>query len=213
MHRHAASAVAILLASVLVAGCSDGEAGDPTPADTTNATTDSGSSSSSSNGETDLPSDGAPAVTDPLDTTAFEQDPCQMLTDSQIEQAGLIPPGEPGEGATAASCAWRNRTTNSSARVQFEVATHRGLSAAYQANDNSEYDLWEELPGIAGYPAVIADIRDNRAKGDCAIIVGTSDEVTFDLAVTLSADKVGQVNPCDAAQQVAELALETMQNG
>lgn len=211
MHRHTAPTLAILLTVVVMAGCTNDEAGDPTPVDTTTSTTDDEPPSNSVD-EEELPSDGAPAVTDPLDTDAFEQDPCRMLTDAQVEQAGLIPPGESGEGATAASCAWRNRTTNSSARVQFEVESRRGLSAAYRANADGEYDLWDEVPDIAGYPAVIADITDGRASGDCAIVVGTSDEVTLDLAVTLSASKVGEVDPCDAAQEVAELALQTMKN-
>lgn len=213
MHRHTTPILAVLLAAAaLIAGCTSGEPGDPRPAESTTPSADETPSLHATDDD-DLPSHGAPGVDDPIDTAEFEQDPCRILADAQVQQAGLTPPGKTEQGAVAPACAWQNLESGARLGIQFENSTRLGLSGAYQTHESDPYGLWLELPAIDGYPAVAASTTDRRANGECTIIVGTSNEVTFDLAVALSKSKIGQADPCDAAQQVAGLALETMTNG
>lgn len=199
--------------TVALASCSDSEAGTPRPGDTdapTSTTSDEPPTTSSSPGDGDLPAYGAPSVDNPIDSSEFEQQPCRMLTDGQVRQAGLVPPGEPDQGAVAPSCTWRNRDSGANVNIQFDNSSRQGLSGAYGANEAGKYDLWLVLPPIKGFPAVVVDIRDLRDTGECPILVGTSDEVTFQLSAKLSDAMVGKTDPCDAAVQVTELALQTM---
>jgi hypothetical protein len=202
------TAVALVLAS-----CSDPEKGEARPADTTEpapATSDERPTTSSDSGEDDLPSNGAPKVENPIDVSEFEQQPCRMLTDEQVRQAGLVPPGAPGEGAYAPACDWRNRESGANLNTQFGDPSRRGLSAGYAANEAGKFDLWLELDPVDGFPAVAFGLRDLRQSGECTIMVGTSDEVTFQLSVELSEAKRGKADPCEAAAQVAALSLQTM---
>lgn len=202
----------VALALALV-GCSDDEPGTARPVDTrepASTTNDEPPSTSSGSNGDDLPSNGAPAVENPIDAAEFEQQPCRMLTDEQARQAGLVPPGEPGEGAFAPACNWRNRESGAYLNTQFGDPGRQGLSAIYAANEAERYDVWLELDPIDGFPAVVAGGLDLRDRGECTIVVGTSDEVTFQLKVTLSEANIGETDPCEAAAQVAALALQTI---
>lgn len=208
-----AVSLGIATLALVLASCSDSEAGTPRPEDTgesTSTTSDEPPTTSSTPGDGDLPAYGAPRVENPIDTSEYEQQPCRMLTDEQARQAGLVPPGELGQGAVAPSCTWRNRESGANVNIQFDNSSRQGLSGAYGANEVGKYDLWLVLPPIEGFPAVVADIRDLRDTGECPILVGTSDEVTFQLSAKLSDAKVGKTDPCDAAVQVTTLALQTV---
>lgn len=211
MRRPGAAVLLVVALALALVGCTDTEAGMALPVDTSapaSATADEPSPTTS--GVDDLPSNGAPEVANPIDASEFERQPCRMLTDAQAGQAGVVPPGQPGQGAVAPSCTWRNRESGAKVNIQFDDESRRGLSGAYAANDAGRYEVWLELPSIEGFPAVAADPLDLRDNGECPILVGTSDEVTFQLSVTLSRAKVGQTDPCEAAALIAALALQTM---
>ena len=193
------------------AGCTTQSRGEPTPATTLDGTSSQSQQPSSGGGE-ELPFAGAPEVTDPLDTTRFQQDPCQALTAAQTRKLNLPPSGTPEKGRPLGNaCIWSNTETLAEAEVHFSDKDPRGLSALYAVKD--QYAYFEELPPIDGFPAVARSGVDDRDTGRCSVVVGVSDEVTFDVPVRLSDANVGKRDPCEAAVQVARMALETMKAG
>lgn len=195
------------LAVTVVTGCTTTSPGEPTPATVDASTPDS--TSPPPGDDEEPPFAGAPKVDDPLDTTRFQQNPCKTLSTDQTRQLNLPPTGELDEKTPLGNtCRWRNRETVADAEIHFSNEDPRGLSAQYDAQD--EYAFFEELPPIDGYPAIANDILDDRDIGRCTVVVGVSDEITFDASVQLSEANVGKKDPCAAAAEVAGMALRTM---
>ncbi|PWV82620.1 Protein of unknown function [Prauserella marina] len=63
------------------------------------------------------------------------------------------------------------------------------------------------MPPADDYPAVAYGVSDNRDKGECSIRVGMSNESTVDITLILSDDRVGELDPCEAAHEVATAVI------
>jgi hypothetical protein len=192
---------------MVTAGCTTLSQGEPAPA-TTVETTSSGPQPSSTDGGQELPFAGAPKVDNPLDTTRFQQDPCQALTPEQAQGLTFPPTGEPREAPLGKACTWTNPETEGLVEIHFSDRDPRGLSAQYKVKD--EYAYFVELSLIEGYPAIAADVVEDRDIGQCTVSVGVSDETTFSVAIRLSQVNVAEKDPCQTAAMVAGLALQTM---
>ncbi len=110
-------------------------------------------------------------------------------------------------------CAWYNKETGGEVNIVFAAGEQDGLSSEYQAHEDGKWEVFEKIPDIEGYPAVIRAGSDRRDLGNCLVVVGTADDMVFESIVQLSDANVGQKDPCDVAVQVAGLALQTMKNG
>jgi hypothetical protein len=202
-------ALSSLLGIVMVSACTTPSEGDPQPADPTESTI----STSAGNGEKELPFAGAPKVNNPLDTSRYEKDPCRSLTASQAQSLNLPPTGTfNDEVALAVGCTWFNEQTRGEVNIDFIVKDPQGLSPEYAANRRGEYDFFDELPDIEGYPAV-ARGTDIRHNGFCTVVVGVADDMAFASSVQLSVANVENGDPCKKAAEVAGLALQTMKAG
>jgi hypothetical protein len=208
-----------MLGFVSLAGCTTTSRGQPQPSATgTSDTTPTQSSEASTPRSTSptgngLPSDGAPKVTNPLDTSRYRQNPCQILTPAQLQELNLRPEGEQRQAPLGLACDWRNQETGGNVHLQWTDQDPRGLSAIYGANKAGKYKYFMELPEVEGYPAVASDATDGRDLGDCSVQVGTSDEINFYVSVQLSRANVGKKDPCAAAVQAAGMAVRTMKAG
>jgi hypothetical protein len=199
----------IAVVAVAVAGCTSSSEGSPRPVPD-DAVSGSDSPTTLSSEAVDLPYAGAPAVEDPLDTAKFQQDPCKALTSTQTENLN-VQSGEPHDGGLGNACEFRGRSDRLALiDIAFADKYPHGLSAVYQANDDGKWAFFEELSPIEGYPAVAYDGVDQRDTGGCAVEVGTSDEIAFEVSLQLSADKVGEKEPCETAAMVAGKVLQTM---
>lgn len=210
--RRLMSLVVLPLCLALAAGCTTRSEGEPAPA-TTGVETPGSSATDGSEPSADLPSDGAPAVPDPLDTTGFQQDPCQALTRDQSDALDVGPAGKRNDGPLGNGCEWANAETRGQAVIEFLDDDPRGLSALYRANKDGKWAYFEELTPIEGYPAVARDLQDDRNEGYCSIVIGVTDEVAFETFLHLSQQNVGKKDPCEVATQVAGMALQTMKRG
>jgi hypothetical protein len=207
--RHAAPVVSLLC--LTITGCTTTSQGEALPATDVSTTH---SSSSPSSGEDDLPSDGAPKVEDPLDTTRYQQDPCSTLTASQAqEELNLPAQGKPEEIALGKGCEWFNPDTRGAVHIGFLTGNPHGLSGFYNANQQGKYPYFTELPAVEGYPAIASDIEDRRPRGICIVDVGVTDQLVLDVGLFLSQANVGHVEPCDMAAKVAGMALRTIMEG
>jgi len=208
------TALVVSLLSLLTVGCTTTSAGEPGP----DATSETQTINPTSTVETadpgeDLPTDGAPTVPDPLDTTAFQQDPCRALTPDQSQELNVGSSGEPYEEVLGNGCEWRNTESKGRTKLAFLDRDPRGLSALYRANKAGKWAYFEELPPIEGYPAIVRGIVDDRDRGSCTVVVGVSDEIAFATILELSPANVGKKDPCEVGAQVAGMALQNMKQG
>jgi hypothetical protein len=151
-------------------------------------------------------------VDSPLDTSRYQQDPCQALTADQAQDLNLPPTGETMENvALGNGCEWMNPNTRGIVDIVFIVDDPRGLSPEYQSKNNGKAPDFQEFPDIEGYPAITRSGADQF--GGCTIVVGVADDMAFESTVQLSQANVGEKDPCDVAVHVAGLALQTMKEG
>jgi hypothetical protein len=148
-----------------------------------------------------------------LDTTKFQEDPCLSLTPEQSEVTfGLSPTGRPFRATLGNGCEWKNDTSWGEAEISFLTGNPRGLSAEYAVDNEGKWAYFEQLT-VEGLPAVARGQADVRAEGECAVVVGATDEVTFEVRIQQSRNNVGKGDPCDVAADVAGEAVKTMEAG
>jgi hypothetical protein len=199
---------------ILLAGCTTTTAGQATSVPGSAPETGSDTTTQSSEpGSDELPSHGAPKVTDPLDTTKFQENPCLSLTSEQSDSVfELSPSGEPYESELGKACKWRNDSTRGEVDVVFLDKDPRGLSAEYEVNEDGRWAYFEELT-LEGYPAVARSQVDRRDGGACTIVVGASDEIAFEVPVQLSTANIGNRDACAVAEDVTKEVIKTMKAG
>jgi hypothetical protein len=136
-----------------------------------------------------------------------------MLTASQLQALNLPTQGESGKGPLGLDCSWFNRDTGGDARIQWADKNPRGLSGDYAAHNAGRFAYFVEYPDIDGFPGLAADLSDERSHGSCIVTVGVTDQLEFFASVQLSLQNIGKKDPCEAAVQVASMALKTMKGG
>ncbi|MFC4852292.1 DUF3558 domain-containing protein [Actinophytocola glycyrrhizae] len=203
-----------LLGLALVSACTQISEGEPRAATAEAPTSTSAPNTTGNGGDEELPFAGAPKVDNPLDTSRYEQDPCQSLTADQAQSLNLPPTGTiNNDVALGIGCDWFNEETRGEVTIAFIVDDPRGLSPEYEANEAGKWKIFEELPDIEGYPAIIRSLSDTRELGDCSVLVGVADDMVFASNLQLSQANVGKKDPCEVAVQVAGMALQTMKAG
>lgn len=157
-----------------------------------------------------LPHSGAPPVRNPLPRTVLDGDPCvDALTPAQVRVGlGVAVTGERGDLASVGpACSWTNPKSLAQVSVGYTTETKQGLSGVYQ-NTKPKAKVWKELT-IQGFPAA-ASVTSAAEDDFCGISVGLADDFSIDVAVFISASKIGTLNPCDAATTAAEMAVTTL---
>ncbi|OLT46532.1 hypothetical protein BJF85_16935 [Saccharomonospora sp. CUA-673] len=205
---------ALAAVALLATACAeeDGQAG-PAP-DGNGQATSTPHEDGSADAGTDLPHSGAPAVTDPLPKSVLDGDPCDALTQEQLDMAlgSGTPRGSRADlDATGPGCDWNSAQTDFAAiQIGFVTETGQGLSATY-ANTRPQQDVFEETDPVAGYPAVKYQRTENN--DECSMAVGISDEysVTVHLASSVEARERG-THPCDSTYRVAEMLVNNLKD-
>lgn len=194
------------LSLIVVAGCTTTSEGTPLPGST--ATSEAPSNEPSSD---DLPSDGAPKVEKPLDAGRFEQNPCDALTPEDAQTLNLPPDGEQKGDSLGETCYWRNSQTRGALGLHFFSGDKRGLSSIYREAKRDDFKYFEPTEDIEGHPAVAYFPDAEKPTITCAVAVGLSDQLAVAAQVDLSDANIGHKDPCEAAAQVAGMAMKTMQ--
>ncbi|MBB4689838.1 DUF3558 domain-containing protein [Amycolatopsis jiangsuensis] len=191
--------VAMLGLAALAAGCSSTTAGTPTASST--PTTDPSAKT--------VPYGGAPKVENPLPDNALSGDPCQALTPQQItEQLGSAITGKP-DSQPISSCSWTNPDTTASIGVSYYPASNDGLSNAY-VNVKPQMKRWDVLPPIQGFPAVAYATQAGSTPNTCNVLVGVTDRLSFLVDVAPRTEKMGKVDSCAGAADVANDVITTL---
>jgi uncharacterized protein DUF3558 len=202
-----------LLGLVFAAACTTTSQGEPHGVGSTGGEA-STSAPHTSEGDEDLPFAGAPKVDTPLDTSSYEQDPCKSLSADQAENLSLPSAGRIDHDVVlGVGCDWVNKETGGEVEIVFVVGDPTGLSSEYDANKRGEWEFFEELPDIEGYPAIARGDPDDRDIGHCTVVVGVADDMAFETILRLSEVNVDRLKPCDVASEVAGMAVRTMKEG
>ncbi|RDI19720.1 DUF3558 domain-containing protein [Lentzea flaviverrucosa] len=188
-------------ALALLAGCGDSGGTTGTP------TTASQPTSSSNAGE-------GPKIENPLDVKAFEADPCSTVTPAQVQAFGL--PGVAGrvnDTPLSKGCVWLGASTPAKMSPGLAFLPDGTNLSTILPNKDSSYEVFEVQPAIQGYPTYLSLVADDRKKGDCALLVGVSDEkaLTFTFQSTQGSAKLA--DPCAAITEFANLAITTIKAG
>ena len=157
-----------------------------------------------------VPGPGVPKVETPIDTTRFQQAPCNTLTEVQISDLlgpDVIPkpdlngPGGPG-------CTWNvPKVSQAGVSVIFNKVNNGGLTTIYEKK-GTKFPFFMPMDSIDGYPAVAYGLIDERStRGRCAIALGTSDRDIVDVSIAQSEENIGKKDPCAAAHDVAGMVL------
>jgi hypothetical protein len=208
-------AVALCLAVVVgstAAGCEKAEKGNPTAGSSNSSTRAPSGSNSSTEAAPSVPFAGAPGVATPLTAEKFRNDPCLALTDQQIQQLE-VGSGKKTEEALGMDCIWRKPGDIASINLYFLSNSNEGLSAYYQAHQRGEYDRFEPVGEVAGFPAVFLGDAGDAARGVCYMYIGLSNQLAVQVTVQQSTEKTGTVDPCEVTKAVSQLMLENIKAG
>lgn len=151
-----------------------------------------------------------PKVSNPLDATKYEQNPCALLSQDQATQLISAVRHRQGQGIVAPICSWYDDRDN---RVGLGLLPGQGGLAGAYTNADSESGYFETAPDVNGYPAVFAGTTDDRKRGGCQIAVGIKDDETFTASVLLDKSFPGYADPCALAAKTAAAAVTTLKAG
>ncbi|MEU5257560.1 DUF3558 domain-containing protein [Amycolatopsis sp. NPDC021455] len=173
--------------------------------------------SPSSGSSDEVPGPGVPKVEHPIDIAHFKQAPCDALTATQVTQllgSGVTPKPEV-KGEAGPQCRWDSpHVSQAGVGVIFTGVDNRGITRVYNGQ-GKEYPFFKALEPIDGYPVAAYDASgDQSSHGNCTVALGTSDQQTVDIDVTLSEENVTKKkDPCVAARDVAGKVLANLKAG
>ncbi|MEV7552377.1 DUF3558 domain-containing protein [Amycolatopsis sp. NPDC089917] len=197
--RHTAkfATVAIVSTLALCAGCSDQKNGNPVP-------TEKPASSSAA-----LPSDGAPAVSDPItNTSAVESDPCSAVPVAQIETIGGKTDGSRLDPMSAGnSCTWSFADGPSNVNAGLVTGNKEGLSSLYSQHATGGLTTFKPVDPVGGYPAVVY-ANGGEGQGTCTLAVGVRNDLVYTVIPRLVTNHPSFSDPCGMATKVAAAAIK-----
>lgn len=150
-----------------------------------------GSGSSSPSVSSTVSTDPSQTLSFPfeLDATPYMASPCDVLSPELLESRGypadgkeLEETGPGGQGLvdlTDPSCSWGAENATHAQVVTVALSDHasEGIEAAWERvrerHRSGVLQLWEELD-VNGYPTAYYALRDNRDRGDCAMMIAVS---------------------------------------
>jgi hypothetical protein len=206
--------LAAALAAVVLVACTTTAAGNPVRDTTSSGEVElTTSPEEQPNSNDDLPSDGAPKVTDPLDASHFEENPCDVLNADQARQLNVDGQGERSDTSFGLGCRWQSAESNGNTSINFMSKDERGLSSTYRSYEEGEFQYFEPIADIEGQPAVALHPEDKNPKATCAIVVGLTDELAFMNITNLSSNNVGHKDPCESAVTAMTFMVQTIKAG
>jgi Protein of unknown function (DUF3558) len=195
-------AVVGVAAAVSIVGCSSTQSGQPV---TTVSSDPSGSPTTNPSNSDSV----AARIRTPLNDTRLISDPCSALTGPQLQGVGFTTAvkSHVQQLTLGNICAWNDDTVGTvgaSASVAVQTTLSHGLSDIYTQRSGMGYFT---PVTIEGYPAVLADLTDQRDSGTCALNLGVSD--TSALVIDYHQGDLG-LPACDKVQAIARAVVETL---
>lgn len=190
----------VLVAGVLLGGCTHSTTGSGTPTAPGSPTAASSSSASA-----------APQVANPLEVSKFEQNPCGLLSAAQASQLFIVARTVVSPGATSTPiCGWENATHDD---IDLGLVRGNGLSDAYGQHSPGDPGYFIPITSVGGYPGIYGSVSDNRDKGVCTILVGVRNDEVLTASSGFNIGSPNRANPCPVVLKAAELAVATLKGG
>lgn len=201
-------AVSLVFSAGLATACSPTTGGTASPAP----------SASSSSGAPAADPDVPKVTQPPLDAGKYVSDTCalvpqDLLASMRYTDAGEYhPAGNTPFTAAGPSCAWKVQGEGIGLQVILGTGNRDqgtgGLAGTYAAYRLKKYVRFlESAPAVEGYPAVYADVQDERPMGTCALVVGVADDLSFSVQAQ---GYQGQDDSCATAAQAAAAVVKTL---
>ncbi len=163
-----------------------------------------------------------PSVTAPLDPSAYLDDPCRLVPQETVAGLGYSDGGEvrdaeddAGAALAGPGCLWEVSTGIRAIQLIIQTGArddgNGGLRGGYEVYE--EYDgfaYWEPTT-VADHPAAFVDVRDQRDRGDCGMMVGLADDLSFFVTARGYAGEPDAA--CQDAETVAGQVIETLKGG
>ncbi len=158
-------------------------------------------------------------VESPLDVSPFLDDPCSLVSPGLLDSLGF----SSGEGrektvdnddvAALAGpyCGWLGEDEGNLTVGIQSGNTQRGtggLEGIRALHEQGRFKFWEEA-SISGYPSAYYGLNDYRAQGDCSIVVGVAEDMTFSVSADFYYDNPEKA--CGIAQEVAGGVIQNLQ--
>ncbi|RSM66513.1 DUF3558 domain-containing protein [Amycolatopsis sp. WAC 01376] len=156
-----------------------------------------------------LPSDGAPAVTAPInDTARVERDPCSAIPTAEIEAiGGKVERFRTVDLSEGLNCSWLFLEAPSTVSAGLVLGNKDGLSALYAQNSTGGLTTFKPVDPVGGHPAVIY-ANGSEGRGTCTLAVGIRDDLVYTVIPHLSSGNPMVADPCGMATKVAATAIK-----
>jgi hypothetical protein len=150
----------------------------------------------------------APAVPAALPADQLSSDPCGALSTAQVSQIGLTGAGKASQNSSGPSCVWKSASNDAnSVSISPMTANKNGLNDIYAGKAKDKYF---EPTSVSGYPAVYADITDDRSSGYCTLWVGVTDQLAVGVLTIIGAG-TNKSNPCPVVERTATAMIKHLQ--
>lgn len=182
------------ISALLLSGCSQKNAGQPTPK--------SGVSETTSGSSTDSPDAG-------FSVSKFANDPCSLLKSDQVSQLGTFKVPEKSLSAAGNRCTWTAQDVTRGVTYSV-IAGTSGSTFAEIAQSSKGVKVYRETT-IDRYPAVSSD--STNGLGNCTTAVGASKPSKEVFLVQISTLKEGTPeysDSCGATEKVAALVVQNL---
>jgi hypothetical protein len=149
-------------------------------------------------------------VQNPIDTKAFESNPCSLLTKSQLAAYGVTKPGKKDPaGGNGPAC---NFAPDDIKKPGFGVSVNTmsgGFSGLERAKGQLGY--FKETAPINGYKAVNTDIDSNGpSQGSCSTNVAVSSNRLLEVGISSGGtNSPYQNHMCGLTEQIAKKVIAT----
>jgi len=191
----------------LAAGCTDRESGEATPGSSNTSTSTPDGTSSDAPSGSESPTVEIPPR--PRDLSLDGLDPCTLFTDAQRAQLTVDDvrskeaSGDHYKGMR--ECDLEKATQEPFLTYSVIAATNEGVEFWLGGNRNAD----AKLISIGGYPA--AQFSTKGVDTDCVVAVGVADGQHIQVEMTPWSGDFTQDDICQASEQAAEMALQTLQ--
>jgi hypothetical protein len=136
---------------------------------------------------------------------------CAAVTPAQVKvNIGTTVEGKPDHlPGIGQKCTWVNSQTGGQFSVVYATEPGDGLTGDY-ANTRPRMAVWKELPPIQGLPAVAYSDNGKPNPNFCVVAIGITDNLSVDVALTLSDQKACHTDACTVVPLTANDVVTTL---
>lgn len=156
-----------------------------------------------------VPAPSQDTVKNPIDTAAFEANPCSLLTKSQVLAYGVTKPGKKDpKGGNGPVCNFEPDDIDKPAFGAGVNTQSGGITGLERAKAQLGY--FKQGAAIDGYQTFNVDVDPTGPKnGSCSTVVGVSSARLLEVTISGISKSPYQTHMCDLTEQIAKKVIAT----